>query len=852
MINITDDEFLNAIFGENTPWVHVTDFPYPPDNIPKDKHLIAWKGDYYSRYHFQPNTNRYFTISTFYCDEQQQARRRKALYRQTHCLVLDDVREKLSEEAASKLPRPSWILETSKGSFQWGYIFQTPVTEASKIDNLNDGLIASELAPDGKDPGQRGITRYVKLPSSINNKSSKLVNGQPFKSIMHLWEPFNRVTIEQLAAPFHVDLNAVRREQRVDGAAAVDDHPILQIPNIIKVKEVRSDGRFDITCPWVHEHTNQDDSGSAVFTNQDGSIGFKCHHGNCQDKTGRHLLHFIEQHQPGFTSQYKNWQILREFKQVSEPSFFAQETTTQETAPVNFIEPSVQPVDAIQTLIDQLRREHPSSIEGRNLAAAILKHTDDLPKLDQVQWHDTVRDLMGWSKGECKEILKDLRQQWYGERISSADFYDKVVYVKELNQFYDWESRIFFSTDAFQNSFSHEDAEARKIALQDGRVTKVDRLDYAPKYPRIFSENGAVYANTWTDTNQSQGIKGDISRWYEHFDALGWQEHRDHIIQWLAFTLQHPDKKINHMLILGSGEGCGKDFLLYPLLKSMGDNATVIAGEELLSGFNDYLLSKKYVHVNEAELGDRREALTVSNKLKPLAAAPPDTLRVNPKGIKPIDIRNIVNATMTTNSIMPIRLNGASRRFFAIWSDLNPRDELGNMKREWLTYWEDRWNWMKSGGWKHVTYHLLNEVDTSNFNPGEAPPMTDFLREIEELSKSPMLQTIEIFIKKQHGVFKCDLLTAQDMSSTLRSGGVFAPNDMYLDSKYFTPIKIGMVLKASGFKRVVCYDQHGERIRLWVLRDNSKYESMRSGELSKEYQRQITEAHDNTTMQVVN
>lgn len=316
IMEVTDEEFLTAIFGADTPFCHVTDFVYPPDNIPKDKHMIAWKGDYYSRYHFQPNTNRYFTISTFYADDTGQARRRKALYRQTHCLVLDDVREKLSEEAAARLPRPSWILETSKDSFQYGFIFNTPVTEASKIDNLNDGLIDSELAPKGKDPGQKGTTRYVKLPSSINNKAAKLnADGTAFKSILHLWEPQNKVDIEQLAAPFAIDLNKLRRDARVDGAADISDHPLLHT-NAIHIKEIRSAGRFDCTCPWVDEHTGKDDTGSAIFTNADGSIGFKCHHGSCDSRTGADLLKIIETKDSGFNERFKSWQMVREFENV--------------------------------------------------------------------------------------------------------------------------------------------------------------------------------------------------------------------------------------------------------------------------------------------------------------------------------------------------------------------------------------------------------------------------------------------------------------------------------------------------------------------------------------------------------
>jgi hypothetical protein len=330
-MQITNNEFITAIFGDDAAWCHVTDFPYDPHHIPKDKHLIAWKGDYYSRYRMQPNTNQYFTISLFYCDEQQQARRRKALFRETPCIVLDDVKEKLSLTEVNKLPKPAWILETSPGSEQWGYILDKPCSERGRVENLLDGLVANGLAPEGKDPGMKGVTRYVRLPEGINNKASKLVNGQPYKCQILLWEPFNRTSLEALAAPFSVDLDAMRRESRTDGAADVSDHPLINIPEIIHIKEVRSDGRFDIRCPWVHEHTGSDDSGSAVFTNSDGTMGFKCHHGACQGRTGADLLKKIEEQQPGFNTQLKNWQIMRELDTAAPPVSFMDVTPCKES-----------------------------------------------------------------------------------------------------------------------------------------------------------------------------------------------------------------------------------------------------------------------------------------------------------------------------------------------------------------------------------------------------------------------------------------------------------------------------------------------------------------------------------------
>lgn len=836
----SNEEFLTALFGVDAPWCHVTSFTYDPGNIPKDRHLAAWKGDYHSRHYYKPNSNQYFTISCFYADEQGQARRRKALYRHTPVIVLDDVKEKLSLVEVQKLPRPTWILETSTGSEQWGYLLDTPCTERHVVENLLDGLVANGLAPDGRDPGMKGVTRYVRLPEGVNTKTSKSINGEPFKCRMLVWEPFNRVSMEQLAAPFAVDLNAERREQRIDGAASVDDHPILNAG--LTIKEVRSDGRFDIICPWVDEHTGADDSGAAIFTNDDGSIGFKCHHGACQERTGHNLLQHIEGQTPGFMSTFKNWQVMREFSQLeTTPTFITQTPLDQPVIPAAQT-PLDQP-DPIQQLVDSLRRERPSTKQARDITTMILKHVDSLPKMDQKRWHDEVIILMGWTKPDFKEILKDLRSQWYEKKSQLDDFYNDVIFVKELNQFYDFKSRIFYSAEAFQNSFSHEDAEARKIALQDGRVRKVDRLDYAPKNPVIFTDGGRKVGNTWSDASQQHGVEGDISMWKYHFDALGWGEHRTHIEKWMAFTLRHPDQKINHMLLLGSGEGCGKDYLLYPLSKAMGDNYTVISGEELIRDFDDHLLSTKYLHINETELGDRREAMIVSNKLKPLAAAPPDTLRVNQKGIKPIKIRNIINATMTTNSQMPMKLNGTSRRFYAVWSDLNTRDQHDNMTRAWLQYWDEHWEWMKrGGGWQAVTHYLMTQVDLTGFNPAAAPPMTEFLRDIKEASKTPMQQTMEAFINKRHGAFRCDLLTASDMSDTLKAGAIFATNNMHCDGRFFTPVKVGMVLKELGnFTKITSY-KLGTPIRLWVLRDREKYEKMNSSDLYTEYERQINGA----------
>tara|TARA_R110000851_G_C13077180_1_gene565445 strand:+ start:206 stop:1684 length:1479 start_codon:yes stop_codon:yes gene_type:complete len=485
------------------------------------------------------------------------------------------------------------------------------------------------------------------------------------------------------------------------------------------------------------------------------------------------------------------------------------------------------------------------------MASELLKHIEELPAIDQVHYQTDIREHMRWSKNEFATILKDLRAGWYDSSKVEMDFFNEVIFIAEQNQFFDRTKNIFYTVEAYQNTYSHLDSEVRKEALQGGRVTKVDRIDYAPKMPAVFEERGIRYGNSWCDVAAPQGIPGDVSRWLDHFDALGWGGYKDHVIKWMAYTIQYPEHKINHMIIFGSGEGCGKDWLLTPLTNAMVGHERTIQGEELLESHNDYVMSVKYLNINETELGDRREAVAVSNKLKPLATAPPLKLRVNPKGVKAVDIRNIVNCTMTTNSQQPIRLNGASRRFFALWTDVNPRDDNDNMTPEWLAYWNDRWEWMNNGGADAVIHYLRNSVDLSNFNPAAAPPVTEFLREIRESSKSPGEQTIEAFIRAKVGPFASDIMTSQEISDTLRMGSMLNAGMMYTEERHFTPQMCGRILKAMT-TTVQMRGQHGyNSARLWVLRDRNKYTTMTPSELYVQYENQMQAARANPTLQAV-
>jgi len=55
------------------------------------------------------------------------------------------------------------------------------------------------------------------------------------------------------------------------------------------------DGKHNITCPWVNEHTREVDGGTAYFEPDDNWPigGFKCLHGHCAARHIRDVLRFL-------------------------------------------------------------------------------------------------------------------------------------------------------------------------------------------------------------------------------------------------------------------------------------------------------------------------------------------------------------------------------------------------------------------------------------------------------------------------------------------------------------------------------------------------------------------------------
>ncbi|GAB0058088.1 hypothetical protein SIID45300_02430 [Candidatus Magnetaquicoccaceae bacterium FCR-1] len=298
--SVSNTQFLAALFG-NTKSDHcpiLVSFPGHPGEVPGG----AWMGHPWKENspELPEANNNYFSLAVFRPDEAGIYRRQKARFMALHAVMLDDIGSKVPREHLT-LP-PSWLLETSKGNFQAGFILKEPITDGTAADRLMNAIVTAGLC----DPGANGPrARLARLPVAVNGK-----HEPPFPCRMETWNPDLRYAVKELADGLQLDMTTTASKRRARSPDNHDRHaerdPVwLPRPDENAVlaglrdrglyKGPLGDGKHDITCPWVEEHTDNLDGGTAYFEPDDNWPigGFKCLHGHCAHRHMHALLKFL-------------------------------------------------------------------------------------------------------------------------------------------------------------------------------------------------------------------------------------------------------------------------------------------------------------------------------------------------------------------------------------------------------------------------------------------------------------------------------------------------------------------------------------------------------------------------------
>jgi hypothetical protein len=289
---LTNAAFLDLMFANRAhgaaPWVSAF------TSAPGDATRGEWAGWAAHKTRDVPpgDRNTYVVVSTFNAGQDRRYRRRKANFAAMHCVMIDDIGTKIAERSIA-LPATVRV-ETSPGNCQDWLRLDPPITDRALAERLVDQMIAGGLTSDGRDSGMKGVTRYGRLPEGVNTKPRA---SGPWRHRVLEVRADHAYTVQEIADAYELDLTPPPPARYVGTG-----DPSMAVSLLDKLRAVGlyqgplSEGWHAVTCPWIHEHTNGIDTGTAYREpcEDNGWRGaFRCHHGHCDGRRLRELREFF-------------------------------------------------------------------------------------------------------------------------------------------------------------------------------------------------------------------------------------------------------------------------------------------------------------------------------------------------------------------------------------------------------------------------------------------------------------------------------------------------------------------------------------------------------------------------------
>ena len=587
----------------------------------------------------------------------------------------------------SKTPplAPTAIVETSPGNFQYWYAYSDQPTVEQHCAAL------SAIARAGyTDPGATNAVRNCRLPGSVNVKPGR----EAFECREVEFHPEREYTLQEICEALGVtpDEESSRANNiRLTDIGSDDVLAWLNEQGLV-TSRVNGEGWCGIVCPNHAEHTD----GQLEARYMPQSRAFCCYHGHCENLDSNYFCDWVAEqggprHKPGIR--------------------------------------------------DELIVEAMKPLSG-------LKPTKEYPNVaDEIK-----------AETERKQAGRENRASWHS----------RFAYIISDDAYFDRKTCSEISRKAFNALFKHVEctvanAEGKKRRIEASSWFDMFReemnayalhgLTYAAGEDWMVTKDGLVYGNMWRDARPEISAPGDPQRWIDHCRRLVPEElELEHIWNVMAYKAQHPNVKINHAVLHGGRGGCGKDTMWAPFIWSVcgphEKNKGLIDNDSLSSQWG-YQLESEITVLNELKEPDAKDRRALANKLKPIIAAPPETLVINRKGLHPYQMVNRLFMLAFTNEDMPITLDSDDRRWFCVWSDA-PKMTAAEAQAVWA--------WYHNGGFEAVT-GWLRARDVSAFNPQAIPPMTDYKQKLIYVGMSNAEGHVYHMIEKGEAPFDVDVIS---------------------------------------------------------------------------------------------
>lgn len=275
-------EFINRVFWQGGGAICIT---HPDSFVNNAGKTVNYFRNYTYREALFTKTNSWYVcVSTVTAVPRGQKLTRKIEdLQEAMVLVLDDVGTK----SAVPPVEPSYILETSEGNYQYGYILAPWDVSTPEGYALYDGSLRALANAGYNDPGAIGGYRAVRVPGSLHKTGwvCRCTLWEPDRvwGLLDLMEQMDVVPIKQRvnrSVQNHTDPNA--------STGIPADDPVFKwlYENGHVLDDTAPEWQV-IRCPW---HGNHSDSEDITAYYSPTKHAFCCHHATCRSKKTRQMI----------------------------------------------------------------------------------------------------------------------------------------------------------------------------------------------------------------------------------------------------------------------------------------------------------------------------------------------------------------------------------------------------------------------------------------------------------------------------------------------------------------------------------------------------------------------------------
>lgn len=419
------------------------------------------------------------------------------------------------------------------------------------------------------------------------------------------------------------------------------------------------------------------------------------------------------------------------------------------------------------------------------------------------------RGLRGPTVGDLAKEVKRITNAAVKATAVHPPWTSGIVFLTAPNLFYRYLDNRKMRREVVDLIYQSPNPEvsASQYLIHEANIPVVENVRYDPAEPkRVFISGGVPFINTYRPTY----AKADKSQALEagellciHACNLHGRQYWVTAMDWAAYQVKHPGKKIRWAPTLMSAPGAGKGGWGYVMTLALGhSNVQWLAAEHIMEGTsNGWASGSQLLILDEVRvMGTNR--YRVMDKMKPLISDDKVSVRQLYEPVQTVP--NVTNYILFTNHHDALAVHDDDRRYWVINSPLQTKPDIDAIGGE--AYFNQFYSECTrlAGG---IRAFLEAWPISPDFNPEGRAPVTPFLKELAKQTTSPLASAIaDVLEDEPHALVRKDLVSITALRAVL-------PTDKLPP---FSDQALGAVLRSLGLVSAGRHLVDGTRHTLWA------------------------------------